>query len=188
MTPLGNIDELRLSGPARRVVSLVPSVTASLFDLGLGERLAGVSDYCLPPASAASLARVGGTKNPDVGRILGLEPGLVIANQEENRPEDVAALRSAGVPVWVSFPCTVREALDELWALIHLFDAPRLGRTLDALERSVEWAQSAAECQPRRRVFCPVWRVPDAAAGAAEWWMTANQATYLHDVLRVCGG
>src|SRR5262249_12031858 len=105
-----------------------------------------------------------------------------------NRREDVAALTAAGVPVWVTFPCTTREALNVLWAMVRLFDAPQLGPTLGALERSFEVASLAAENMPPVRGFCPVWRGPAAEAGPAAWWMTANRETYLHDVLRVCGG
>ena len=185
----GNLTDLSFSGVPRRVVSLVPSVTGSLFDLQLGHCLAGVTDFCVyPPAGVAGLPKVGGTKNPDVDKILALRPDLVIANQEENRREDVAALTAAGVPVWVTFPCTAREALNVLWAMVRLFDSPRLGPTLVALERSFEVTSLAAENMPPVSVFCPVWREPAAGAGSAAWWMAANRETYLHDVLRVCGG
>lgn len=188
MSGTGNLAELHLAGKPRRVVSLVPSVTGSLFDLNLGHSLVGVTDFCVyPPAGVAGLPKVGGTKNPDRDRILALQPDLVIANQEENRPEDVEALRAAGVPVWVTFPGTAREALNILWAMVRLFDAPQQGRTLVALERSYEVTSLAAANMPAVSVFCPVWREPAAPAPAA-WWMTANRDTYLHDVLRICGG
>ncbi len=182
-------DELDLRRPPQRVVSLVPSATGSLLDLGLAGCLVGVTDYCILPAEpAASLPRVGGPKNPDCSRIVALRPDLVIANQEENRPADVAALRAAGLPVWVSFPRTVRAALDWLWDLIRVLDAAHLSHSLDALERSVEWAGLAAQAGRAARVFCPIWREPAADQGPAEWWMTINADTYVHDVLRVCGG
>ncbi len=185
----GNLTELKLAGAPRRVISLVPSVTGSLFDLQLGHCLAGVTDFCVyPPAGVAALPKVGGTKNPDRAHILSLQPDLVIANQEENRSEDVAALRAAGVPVWVTFPRTAREALNVLWALVRLFDAPQQGPVLAALERSYEVTSMVAENMPPVDVFCPVWREPATGAGPAGWWMTANRDTYLHDVLRICGG
>jgi ABC-type Fe3+-hydroxamate transport system substrate-binding protein len=136
----------------------------------------------------AGLPKVGGTKNPDVATILALAPDLVIANWEENREEDAAALHAAGVPVWVTFPCSAREALNLLWAMIRLFDVPQAGHSLAALERSLEVTSLAAADVPPARVFCPIWREPRTADGPAAWWMTANRATYLHDVLRVCGG
>ena len=191
-TPLagtGNLAQLSLAGAPRRVVSLVPSVTGSLFDLGLGQCLVGVTDFCVyPPAGVAGLPKLGGTKNPDRERLLALQPDLVIVNQEENRREDVEALRAAGLAVWVTFPSTVREALNVLWGMIRLFNVPQQGRTLAALERSYEITSQAAANMRAVGVFCPIWRDPPAAEGPAVWWMTANRDTYLHDVLRICGG
>jgi ABC-type Fe3+-hydroxamate transport system substrate-binding protein len=188
-TPLGNLPDLHLPAAPQRVVSLVPSVTGSLFDLGLGQRVVGVTDYCVyPPAAVAALPKVGGTKNPDTAQVLGLRPDLVVANWEENQRETVDTLRAAGVPVWVTFPRTVRDALDMLWALIALMEAPQAGRALDALEKSVEWASAAADSTPPARVFCPIWREPATTEGPAGWWMTINRDTYVHDVLRLCGG
>lgn len=186
--PLGNLSELNLPATPHRVVSLVPSVTGSLFDLGLGPRVVGVTDYCVyPPQGVAALPKLGGTKNPDCDQVLALKPDLVIANWEENHRATVETLRAAGVPVWVTFPRTVRDALDLLWALIGVLEAPQAGRALDALEKSVEWATAAADSAEPVPVFCPVWREPAIAEGPAAWWMTANAATYLHDVLRLCG-
>ena len=187
--PLGNLNDLNLNSAPQRVVSLVPSMTGSLFDLGLGQRVVGVTDYCVyPPEGVAGLPKLGGTKNPNTEQVLALKPDLVLANWEENPREPVEALRAAGVPVWVTFPRTVRDALDLLWALIGVMEAPHAGRALDALERSVEWAAAAAGSPPPARVFCPIWREPVASAGPAAWWMTINQDTYVHDVLRLCGG
>lgn len=187
--PLGNLNALALSAAPRRVVSLVPSLTGSLFDLGLGQCVVGVTDYCVyPPEGVAGLPKLGGTKNPDRERILALQPDLVLANWEENHRETVDTLRAAGLPVWVTFPRTVRDTLDLLWALIRVMQAPLAGRALDTLEKSVEWAAAAADSAPPVRVFCPIWREPGIADGPAAWWMTANRDTYVHAVLRLCGG
>jgi len=85
---------------AKRIVSLVPSLTESLFCLGLGDRIVGITDWCIHPSDRVSgLPRVGGTKNPSVRQILELEPDLVIANREENRKQTVVALESVVRPV-----------------------------------------------------------------------------------------
>lgn len=186
---LGNLTDLALPHPPQRVVPLAPSITSSLCDLGLGGRVAAVTDYSLYRAPALSgLPRVGEAMNPSIAGIVALAPDLVIANWEENREADVAALREAGLPVWVTFPCTCREALNLLWALIRLFDAPQAGHLLAALERSFEITSQAASATPSTPVFSPIWREPPTGAGPVDWWMTGNQSTYLHDVLRVCGG
>jgi ABC-type Fe3+-hydroxamate transport system substrate-binding protein len=182
------VSDFNLSEPPHRVVSLVPSVTESLFDLGCGDRVVAVTDYCVHPASkVAGLPRIGGTKNPDLGAIRALQPDLVIANQEENRKDDVEALRAEGLNVWVTFPCTVAQTFEHLWDIIRLFDVPRMSQAIDAMERVYEWAARAAEDNPGISVFVPIWREPDGT-GSPRWWMTANRETFMHDVLRVCGG
>lgn len=163
----------------KRVVSLVPSVTESMCELGLGHKLVGVTTFCQHPAAfTAPLPKVGGTKNPDLGTIKKLMPDLVIANVEENPREVVEALQAEGFHVWVTFPRTVRQAIDILWDLVRLFDIPQQGQTLAVLEMTYEWASLAAENTPAVSVFCPIWRDP---------WMTFNRDTYMHDLLRICG-
>jgi ABC-type Fe3+-hydroxamate transport system substrate-binding protein len=188
MTALGNLADLGLSRVPRRVVSLVPSLTESLFQLGCGDRLAAITDYCVHPAGLVSaLPRVGGTKNPDPARIRSALPDLIIASREENQRETVEALQADGFPVWVTFPTTVAGVLELLWALVRVFDVPHMAPTVDALERACEVAALAAENSPLAPVFCPIWREPRAPE-PPRWWMTFNHATYLHDVLRLCGG
>jgi ABC-type Fe3+-hydroxamate transport system substrate-binding protein len=163
----------------QRVVSLVPSVTESLFDLNIGSRVIGVTDYCTRPAEAVRrLPRVGGTKNPNVEAIIALRPDLVIMNQEENRKADADALQAAGVPIWVTHPNTVREALDLLWTIMDLFEEPSMVPRVRLIEVAYEWTRGVTAEQIPRRVFVPIWRDP---------WMTFNRHTYIHDLLYTCG-
>jgi ABC-type Fe3+-hydroxamate transport system substrate-binding protein len=188
MNALGNLDELDLHHAPRRVVSLVPSVTESLFDLGCGDRIVGRTEYCVYPAERVkNIPTVGGTKNPDLKTIQAMLPDLVIANREENRKEDVEALQAEGFHVWVTFPCTIAGTFEVLWAIVRLFDVPKMGQAIDAMERVYEWANLAAEGSALTKVFCPIWREP-AAPQTPRWWMTFNRAAYMHDLLRVCGG
>jgi ABC-type Fe3+-hydroxamate transport system substrate-binding protein len=165
---------------AKRIVSLVPSVTESLFCLGLGGRVVGITDWCVHPRNrVAALPRVGGTKNPSLRRILALEPDLVIANREENRERTVLALRAAGVEVWVTYPRTVRDAVALLGELAQLGAS---AEAIEAVVRPVEEAvQSAEEQRPARAlpVFCPIWKRP---------WMTVGGDTYASSLLELCGG
>jgi ABC-type Fe3+-hydroxamate transport system substrate-binding protein len=173
------------------VVSLVPSLTESLFDLGLGDRLIGITDFCVHPANAvASVPRLGGTKSPRVEDIVKLHPDLVLANQEENRREDIERLAHAGIEVWVSFPHTVRQALDILWDVIRRFNVPEMSTRVATIEHVLDWTRAASEERRPVRVFCPVWRHPAAGQGTRQggWFMTANEETYLHDLLAACGG
>ena len=169
-----------------RIVSLVPSLTETVCDFGRRAALVGRTDYCVFPADVAGVPSVGGTKNPDLDSILALKPDLVLANHEENRPSDLEALAGAGVPVAVSCPLTVDEALAMLWRLATLLGAPTMAQRVDQIERACEWQRRAAESGPRHTVFCPIWREP-SGAGPAEWFMTANRRTFLNDMLALMG-
>src|SRR6476660_7512460 len=105
----------------RRVVSLCPSITETLVAIGGLKRLAAATRYCVRPKGMLwGLPRIGGTKDPDIARILALKPDLVFANEEENRIEDVCALADAGVEVDVTFPKTVSEVPDAIrrWGVL----------------------------------------------------------------------
>ena len=163
------------------VLSLVPSITESLFDLNLGNRLLGRTDYCIYPADKVEhVPSIGGTKNPDIARIIQMNPGLVFANYEENRKEDVEALRAAGIPVWVSFPKTLQETFNLLWNIMYLFDeslmVPRIRLIEQVYDRLLNMAEAREADLPT--VFAPIWLDP---------LMTFNKETYIHDLLFVCG-
>ncbi len=151
----------------RRVVSLVPSLTEAVAATA-PEALVGATDWCTHPAGL-DVPRVGGTKWPDVAAVLALEPDLVLANQEENRAEDVAALRAAGVDVWMCFPRTVPEALDALLEMCRRLAAP-----MPDWLRAARAAWSAAPAGRPTRAVVPIWRRP---------WMVLGRDTFAADVL-----
>lgn len=168
--------------PPERIVSLVPSITESLFDLGFGKNVVGITDYCAHPAeSLQSIPRVGGPKTPRVDEILSLKPELVAANMEENPLAAVEELEANGIKVWVTFPRTIRQSLDVLWLLVGLFKSRPAAIRLETLELTVEWAESALEDKKPWRYFCPIWQDESS-------WMTINRDTYVNDVLRLMGG
>ena len=152
-----------------RLVSLVPSLTESVAPTGL---LVGATDYCVHPAGL-DVARVGGSKYPDVGAVLACAPDLVLANVEENREADVAALRAAGVRVHVSAaPEAVPDALAVLRRVFAVLDEP-VPDWVPAAEQL--WAEVPAE---RVRAVVPVWRRP---------WVVLGRGTFSGDVLRRLG-
>jgi ABC-type Fe3+-hydroxamate transport system substrate-binding protein len=161
-----------------RVVSLVPSLTESLFELNLGQRLVGVTDYCIHPQSAKALPKVGGTKNPDLEKIKALDPDLVMLNSEENRREDAEALQAAGIPIWVTQPNTVRDAIELLWQIMEIFEEASMVHRVRLIEITYEMMRRYAEDTPPVRAFVPIWRDP---------WMTFNAETFAHDLLFTCG-
>lgn len=164
----------------RRVVSLVPSMTESLFDLNLGQRVVGITDYCKYPASGvAHVPRMGGPKTPDIGKIIDLQPDLVLMNSEVNRREDAEAIQKAGIPVWATQPNTVQDALNLLWTIMDVFEEPSMVTRVRTIEQTQDWVSGIARTLKPVRVFAPIWYDP---------WQTANETTYMHDLLRVCGG
>lgn len=174
------MDESPVDYVPRRVVSLVPSLTESLFHLDLGDRLVAVTDYCVHPAEGVKLLlRVGGTKDPDIQRIIDLGPDLVLMNDEENRLEDAEALQAAGIPYWATGPRTVFDALNLLWNIMYVFDHAVMVPRVREIERAYDYTLAAARGTTPVRVFVAIWRDP---------WRTINADTYIHDVLRVCGG
>jgi ABC-type Fe3+-hydroxamate transport system substrate-binding protein len=171
MTLLDDLGTTLPGGPPSRVVSLVPSLTEAVAatDAGL---LVGATDWCTHP-EGLDVARVGGTKWPDLERVLALAPDLVIANAEENRAEDIAALRAAGIRVWVTAPATVEQALDSLERLTVALDRP--GPEWLARARTV-WADPPRV--PPVSAVVPIWRRP---------WMVLGRDTFAGDVLTRLG-
>ncbi|GAA1401879.1 helical backbone metal receptor [Kitasatospora putterlickiae] len=163
--------------PVRRVVSLVPSLTEAVAATADG-LLVGATDWCDHPAGLA-VTRIGGTKNPDVARIVALAPDLVIANAEENRRPDLDALRAAGLPVWVTDIRTLDQALRSLDRLLTVACGLPRPPWLDAA--GAAWA-ALAEVRPLpgagRRAVVPIWRRP---------WMVLGHDTFAGDLLRRLG-
>jgi ABC-type Fe3+-hydroxamate transport system substrate-binding protein len=163
-----------------RVVSLVPSLTEWLVLAGVGERLVGVTDWCVEPAAAvAQLPKVRGTKNPDLRAIRALEPDLVVANAEENRRLDVQRLEAGGLAVFVTMPTTVAGAVAELRDLAEAVGGLPAAAAIDA--ELVDTLAAAYRGRPAARVryACAVWRDP---------WMWVGRRTYAADLLALAGG
>ena len=165
---------VRLDAAPRRIVSLVPSLTEALAASAPGT-LAGVTDWCSHPVDLDAV-RIGGTKNPDIDAITLLAPDLIIANAEENRPDDIDALRSAGRQVWVTDIRTVEQALHSMARLLAAIEAPSCSWLDDA---RLKWDSiSQIPAAERRRAVITIWRRP---------WMHVGSDTYAGDVLRRLG-
>jgi len=167
---------VELPGAVARVVSLVPSLTEALAAT-CPERLVGATDWCTHPADLTDrgVARVRGTKNPDLSAVAALHPDLVVANKEENRELDVRRMRARGIPVWVTDIETVPAAVASM---------RRLLREVLEVAQDPRWLVEAEEawCGPvppvTARVVVPVWRDP---------WMVVGRPTFTADLLARAG-
>jgi ABC-type Fe3+-hydroxamate transport system substrate-binding protein len=161
-----------LRGSPRRVVSLVPSITETVA-VSAPELLAGITDYCTHPPGL-DVPRIGGSKYPNLPAVLAVAPDLVLANAEENRREDVAALRQADVPVWTTAAAaTVPEALDSLRRM--LVEALGVAEPAWLPRARAVWARDPPAHAVA--VVC-VWRRP---------WIVLGRDTFAGDVLRRLG-
>lgn len=157
--------------PARRVVSLVPSITETLASVDR-DAVVGATNWCTHPADL-EVTRVRGTKNPDLAAVRKLAPDVVVANKEENREVDVRRLRDSGVDVWVTDIETVPGAVGSLERLLDGIGWERPDWLAQARDR---W------CGPlppvTRRVAIAVWRDP---------WMVVGHSTFTGDLVRRLG-
>ncbi|HEX8617375.1 MAG TPA: helical backbone metal receptor [Thermoanaerobaculia bacterium] len=165
--------ELVVAAAPRRVVSLVPSVTETLFDLGCGDAVVGITDFCIFPP-ALSLPRLGGTKNPRVDEIRALAPDLVHMNLEENLRRHGEAIETFA-PVFVSEPKSVADVASLIEQLGAIHD-----RVPRALELASELREEAASMPRRAFTFaCPIWKKP---------WMWCGGDTYVSHLVEAAGG
>lgn len=173
--------ELRLAAPPTRIVSLVPSDTYNLVRLGARARIVGRTRYCTEPAGEVDdIPIVGGTKDIDVGAVVALAPDVVVANREENTKQAVLEMEAAGLKVLVAFPRSVAAGAGHVARLARLLGAPDSSKAAVSaayafLREADAFAKGVERAVP---TFVPIWMDP---------LMTANEDTFLSDVLRVCG-
>ncbi len=167
---LSSVSSLPL--PAVRIISLVPSQTELLYDLGAGEQVVGITKYCIHPEHwLKEKVIIGGTKTIDAGLIDSLQPDLIIANKEENVKAQVDEL-AARYPVWVSDVHTLNDALDMITDLGKLTgkagNASRLTATI---------------CQAFQQTAPPPVSIPAAYLIWRKPYMTVGGDTFIHDML-----
>ena len=162
--------------PPRRIVSLVPSQTELLFDLGLGEKVVGVTKFCTHPAQARARATViGGTKNFDFEKIAALKPDLIIGNKEENYSEGIEQLATQ-FPVWLSDISNLPEALDMIRRVGLIAGAKEKAAAM-AAEIDTSFA-ALATAKTVVSVAYFIWRKP---------YMVAATGTFIDNMLRSTG-
>ena len=159
----------------QRIISLVPSQTELLFDLGVGARVVGVTKFCIHPKGARkSAAIIGGTKQFDFEKIAALQPDLIIGNKEENYPAGIEQL-AADFPVWLSDIVTLADARRMIRDVGALVNATAAAEALDA---EIAAGFRASLPGPGPRVLYLIWRGP---------WMGAGAGTFIHEMLTAGG-
>lgn len=167
------------SSPAPRIVSLVPSLTELLCDLGLAQRLVGRTGFCVHPAQTVrAIAKVGGTKDVNLGKIRALAPTHLIVNIDENEKPTVDALAEFIPHVIVTHPLAPRDNLALYRLLGGIFGAEEKARQLcAAFEREYAALAGLPARAPKTVLYC-IWKDP---------WMTVSRDTYIAQMLALIG-
>lgn len=163
-----------IPSPPQRIVSLVPSQTELLYDLGAD--VAGITKFCIHPEEwFRSKTRVGGTKQVKPEVIASLRPDLIIANKEENEKEQVESL-AKDYPVWVSDIHTLNDALDMITSLGDILSKRHAAHQLT--QHIFERFDLLQPLRPAVPTAYFIWRDP---------WMVAGNDTFIHQMLHACG-
>ena len=155
-----------------RIVSLVPSQTELLHDLGLGERVVGITKFCVHPKEwFETKTRIGGTKQVNIEAVKALSPDLIIGNKEENTKEDIEALRVLA-PVWMS---DVEKLGDALRMIIELGDLTLSQDKANNIAQSIRGSFDSFQSTIKdKTVLYLIWKNP---------YMGAAEGTFIHDLL-----
>jgi ABC-type Fe3+-hydroxamate transport system substrate-binding protein len=167
------------NGSPRRIISLVPSQTELLYDLGLGDRVVGITKFCVHPSVwFQSKPRIGGTKTLDFEKISALEPDLIIGNKEENEVNQITDLATK-YPVWMSDITTFSDALTMIQMLGEVLGVSERANALNAqITAAFSRLPLVNPLKRRPRVAYFIWKKP---------WMVAGNGTFIHEMLGMAG-
>ncbi|MBK8428234.1 MAG: ABC transporter substrate-binding protein [Lewinellaceae bacterium] len=164
-------------GAPKRIISLVPSQTEFLFDLGLEQEVVGITKFCVHPSAwFQTKARVGGTKTLHFDKIAALQPDLIIGNKEENERAQIEALAER-YPVWLSDIVTLDDALDMMLRVGRLTGrAEKAQEIVEEISASFQ-ALPQSTVKPGRAAYF-IWRKP---------YMVAANGTFIYEMMRMAG-
>lgn len=167
---------IQLSDYPKRIVSLVPSQTELLFDLGLDSEVVGITKYCIHPAHwQLEKAIVGGTKNFQLDIIESLKPDLIIGNREENAKDLIIQLYRRKHAVWMSEIYTLEDALQMIGDVGLLVNK---SERANDLVTQIKYGFDSVRQFRARRVLYLIWRKP---------WMAAGQNTFVNSMMQRIG-
>lgn len=171
---LGHI--IQIEYPPKRIISIVPSQTELLFEMGLNEEIIGITKFCIHPAAQFKVkTKVGGTKKLNIELIRSLQPDLIIGNMEENTKEDIELL-SKEFPVWMSDIYTLEEAMTTITQIGALVDREPEASYLNFLINAgfTDLQTLALEQGIDKRIAYLIWKEP---------YMAAGNNTFINDIL-----
>ena len=174
---------IEMNAVPQRIISVVPSQTELLYDLGLAETVIGITKFCVHPQEwFKTKTRIGGTKTLNIEKIKSLQPDLILANKEENIKEQIEEL-AAHFPVWISDVATVDDALNMIDSIGHLTSKQSEAQTLiSSIQRDFSQLQ----------IFNTQYPIPDSTLRTAYliWqdpYMTVGGDTFINDLLMKAG-
>ena len=172
--------KLEVPGSPQRIVSVAPSVTETLFALGLGDRLVGVSSYCQFPPEALKKEKVGGYINPSLEKIVALRPDLVIGIAEGDLKTFVDRLAKLKIPVYIANPKNVFGVITSIQHIGKVTSSARSAqRVTQAIRERVQAIQTKVQGRLRPRVLHVLNFEPLISAG---------KGTFVDDLIRLGGG
>jgi len=172
--------EVRLKGPAKRIITLAPHAAESLFAAGAGDKLVGTVDYSDYPPEAKKLPRVGGYSRIDLEAVAALKPDLVIAWESGNNMTQVDKLRALGLTVYVSQPNTIENIANQLEKIGQLAGTEvTANAAAERFRKRLETIREANAGKPKVRVFYQIWKSP---------LMTVGGPQIISDAIKICGG
>ncbi len=175
-----NGQQVKLAGPAKRIVSLAPNITEVLFNIGAGEQIVGVDEYSNYPEAAKDILRVNNHAAANYELILSLEPDLVIAWQSGNGDKIIDPLRKLGVPVFV----VETNKMDAIPSLFRKFGelsghGDQAEQRADVFSRRLKELRAAQTGKSVVKVFYQIWDEP---------LITLNGEHMVSDIINLCGG
>jgi iron complex transport system substrate-binding protein len=170
---------VRIPQPVQRIVSLAPSLTETVYALGLQDHLVGDTDYCDYPADAKKKTKVGGGINPSLEIIATLHPDLVLVTKGFNRLETVQSLDNLGISSYATDPHNVDDIITSSKKLADVLGAPDAGASVAVdMQRNLADLQRRLGAAPPKRVLFVVWHQPLISVG---------KHTFIADALRLAG-
>jgi cobalamin transport system substrate-binding protein len=170
---------VRVPQPVRRIVSLAPSLTETVYALGLQDRLVGDTDYCDYPPEAQNKTKVGGAINPSLEQIAALHPDLVLMTKSLNRLETVHSLDNLGISSYATDPHTVDEIISSSRKLADVLGSPEAGeRIATDMQHRLAGLRERLSAFPPKRVLFAVWTDPLISIG---------KETFIADAMRRAG-